>query len=213
MSHTNSGCPLCQAHGYALGGIVARETSTGEFSGSTSSIGANHDGLTFSTGSIHGSSSSTSLLAQQLACPGPIAVEPGNPYVMTMMMSFFMVISGYMLPLVVEVLGEGGVSTDGLLGSSISSLDSLVSIAPSIVMALGFTSLGWSAFKAITHSTSQEDTEEYNNQLKIDEAVGSIYARLRYCAADHIVFDTTTGKSCQPDAEGLRRMIFAIAAA
>lgn len=205
MSDRNPGCPLCHAHGYVLSGIVARESSTGQFSGSTSSIGPSHDGLTLSAGTIRGETSHSSMLAQQLACPAPSAVEPRNPYSGMAVFTGLAMTLSYLIPNMMAIGSNVEPASEITLFGAIDSWVCWIMLVSSLI---GFV---WSTFCAIRHTTDEQEIAEYKHFVNIDRVVRVTHQRLRYCPADHLVFDPLSRRTCQPNAGDIKAMLFSIA--
>lgn len=201
MDDNNVGCPQCGARGLSLGGIVARETVSGEFSGSMSGVGLSSEGISVNGGSVHGGSTSTSHRALQFAPPSPMARRPSDDKFIIALIMFFM-------GLAMLILGDSIFDTLGLSSSDFKEeFYGITSYLPKIVgCVVSIAGL----FHMISSTNNKPDPAvqaAYQKAVEVDNKVAEIHARLRYCEADHLVFDPVSKSSSHAEAADIHKML------
>ena len=180
---------------------MARETSIGEFHGSTSSVGFSSNGISVSGGSLHGSTTSSSYLAKQVDRPDLSVYEPGNPYGTRSAMAC---ISG------LAILGIGPVMDELVgptVGTQLALIQGIASFWPMVAAGLMFIVSGSNFLKMATYEPDPESAEKFEQLRALATKMSDTYDRLMYCQADHIVFDPVTGSYCPPQQNDIKNML------
>ncbi|MBI6882447.1 hypothetical protein [Pseudomonas putida] len=201
----NQACPQCGAHGFSLAGIVARGTHSGEFSGSTSSIGVGTNGISVHGGSLHGTTSSSSYLASQLQMPHVPGSLPEN---LGLLSGLFMLLAGIMSMTVlheaIEIIG----ATDDM---KLVGFGAIAEFIPYVMGGLLMLSGLYTSWQGVSYKTPQQDLDAYSFKQNLNKEIAVIYPRIRYCEADHLVFDPKTEQTCAPKADDFWRFMVDLA--
>ena len=185
----------------ALAGIVARETMTGEFSGSMSGVGLSSDGVSVGGGSIHGGSTTTSHRAQQFLPPPPQAIEPSDDEVILCVMLMF-------CSLFIGIAGKAWLSSIGLNGTEMFGMLGYVPpVLGCILFLIGLARMLQSA----NRKPDPAIRKAYLRAVKLDKTAVQVHGRLRYCEVDHIVYDPITKESAHAELDPIHRMVRRIA--
>lgn len=199
------GCPQCGVRGTVLGAIVAKETSSGAFTGTATGIGVGSGGVGVGVGSVSGSSTHTSHLAAQFSAPEPQASDPThNAFLYGMAMLMMAAVTYSCLPAALSMLSEGSENAQTI---SQGFMDiAAIGIASTMVMMALFM-----FYSSITMDKESEDMKTFNRDVAQDQARLVVHERLRYCDSDHQVFDPVTGKGCVAEGHNIHQMIYSIA--
>jgi hypothetical protein len=115
-----------------------------------------------------------------------------------------MVFFSIMFPRVFDALSAGS-------GTPVIDLTTFLGWLPCLLVGTGLSIVVYSLFRAVCYEPNQMQTTAYEEQLQLSLQIPILYERLRYCAADHRVFDPATQRMCHPDQDKIRTMLVDIA--
>ncbi|EHJ2538604.1 TPA: hypothetical protein J8E98_004905 [Escherichia coli] len=188
--------------GIALAAIVAKETTTGEWSGMGGGLGLGTGGIGVFVGGMGGTKFEQTQRAKDFEGPKDAKYSLKNVY-------------GPILSLGIGgvLIGVAAQFTSFMAEDSPSTLDGPYAILPEMVNILGYAAPLLAIFGAaiwfIFFSRGRQENEM--KRLKREEALikirKEIYYRLRYVENDHIVFDPKTGREVPAEQSYIVKLI------
>lgn len=199
------GCPQCGARGTSLGAIVAKETSSGRFTGSASGIGVGTGGIGVGVGSVSGTSTNTSYRAAQFSAPETRAKDPATrAFFSGIVMLLGAAIAYRVVPPMLTMSGQNSIGTS-VIPEGFADIAAIALALVMVAMAI------WTFFRALSMGDNSAEMKVYNRDAAVDQASSGIHQRLRYCDSDHLVFDPVSGQSCVGEEHYIHQLAYSIA--
>ncbi|OAT35696.1 hypothetical protein M988_4393 [Hafnia paralvei ATCC 29927] len=197
--------------GVALSAIVAKETTTGKWSGSGGGLGLGTGGVGLFVGGVSGTKHEQTKRAEEF---DSLPEEKFNwLYVyapLLAMIGIGMLVScGSQLSEFLTDTSSQPASTTNVMTNISANLSNMVSWIGKVVPPVLFVGcVIWYFFGFKTRQ--KEETLRYENANKKREHEVQIYNRLRYVEVDHIVFDPLTGEETTATRENILKLISAV---
>ncbi|EPN9162975.1 hypothetical protein ACT4EA_004171 [Escherichia coli] len=199
--------------GITLAAIVAKETTTGEWSGTGSGIGFGTGGMGFLVGDMSGTSRDQTQRAKEFEGPQETSYSLLNVYGPMIVLIAVGMGAGFAAKVVSsldDVSPSSSSGIEGPLGDLPSLLGLLVDFIGTAVPVLAFlAAIGWFVF--CSYGRHKEESERVEREEAKTKARKKVYNRLRYVENDHIVFDPESLEEVPAEREAIAALITRLA--
>lgn len=196
--------------GVALASIVAKETTEGKWSGSGGGLGLGPGGLGLFVGGMTGTKRDQTLRAKEFQPPKKDEfrlMKVVGPMVALAAFGLLFSCSGQVL----NSVADTGFAPTGNLGRVNQSLQAVMDVLLFVVPVVAvFGAAIWYVFGS--DKRSQREHERHEAAKRQDESMQSVYYRLRYVEADHVVFDPVSGMETPATRENIMTMLRTLSA-
>lgn len=199
--------------GITLAAIVAKETTTGEWSGSGSGIGLGTGGMGFFVGGMSGTSRDQTQRAKDFEGPQETSYSLLNVYGPMLGFLAVAVLCRFCAGAASSMVEDTPVTSnsaqgplDNLPGLLSGIMDFIGNVVP-ILACLG--AIGWFVF--CSYGRHKEESERVEREEAKTKARKRVYNRLRYVENDHIVFDPESLEEVPAEREAIAALITRLA--
>ncbi|HCA3195775.1 TPA: hypothetical protein MN540_005083 [Klebsiella pneumoniae] len=199
--------------GVALAAIVAKETTTGEWSGSGGGLGLGSGGIGFFVGGVSGTHCDQTQRAKDFEGPQETSYSQLNVYGPMLGLLAVAVLIRFCAGVASTMAEDTAVTSNsdqGPLNNLPNLLSGVLDFFGNVVPVLAcLGAIGWFVFCSYgRHKSEAERVEREEAKTKIRK---KIYYRLRYVENDHIVFDPESFEEVPAEREAITALITKIA--
>ncbi|WP_193060887.1 hypothetical protein [Halomonas sp. 3A7M] len=194
-----------KSEGVSLAAIVAKETTHGKWSGSGGGIGFGTGGIGLFVGGMSGTKTDQSIRAKELKGPDKPSFNWWYIYAPAFALIFAAIVTSVGSQVVTSIPMSGSVSNPVLenVEGSFADMAKFVGyvIGPLLIVCSAIYVLFFSGER------SKEANARFDREGALFEIKKTVYLRLRYVEADHVVFDPDTGEEVPAERDKISALL------